>query len=193
MSWALVTTGSNREHIVTEKLKRSGLAVRFFRARKLIVQRGKVHRKLVPAFSRYLFVSVTSTHSLQPQWRTMIENGAYPVSCGGTPVEVSDITVDAQASRGVDDIFLDIEECGKFKAGDRVRVVGTQNLVFGSIGIYQYPLDGTKSCVLLPWFSGLIPTAVDDHDLALATEKSRSKRRSRNRRRGRDRSAVEVR
>lgn len=183
MSWALVTTAPNRERIVAEKLARLGLAVRHFRMPHTLIQRGKLRTKLVSVFPRYLFVGLYSTLSGHPQWRAMVENGAYYIRKGACdPVVVSDGLIAELASRGKDDIWGGIEITGKFKEGDKVRVRGMQNFLFGTIGLYQRPIELGKAFVLMPWFSGWVPTTIDERDLELAdgpNKRARSKRRAR--------------
>lgn len=177
MTWALVTTGTNRERIVAEKLTQKGLTVRFFRMRRPVLHKGRVREKLVPAFSRYLFTSVFSPGSPDPQWRTMIESGAYPVrGAGRFPAEVSDGAVSDLALRGRDDIFSEIENRGRFKEGDRLSVVG--GLFMGHDCVYDRATAPGHSLV----FINSLRVPVKDSDLTIrVVKKKRRHRRSKRR------------
>lgn len=190
MSWALVTTGPNRERIVAERLEKSGLTVRFFRMRRPILHKGKIREKLVPVYPRYLFTSITSKTSNVPQWRSIVENGAYFVrGSGGFPKEVSDALVAEQAARGIQDIFSDVEERSKFKVGDLVQLVG--GYFMGKVGVFDRVTAPGWCFASFDIFGRSMPLKVKESDLVLISVKKKRRRRSgRAERRARNRAAA---
>lgn len=181
MPFALVTTGSNREHIIADKLRRKGLSVRFFRVHRTLVRRGKLHSKLAPAYARYLFASIYSDSSPYPQWRTMIETEAFPVrGAEQSPVIISDELVEGLSKRGIDDIFSE-EITSRFKAGDKVEIVG--GIFMGKVGEFERPTGLGQAIVLLEAFGAKTRFPIKESDLTLYQPKRRNKRRRPNGRR----------
>jgi hypothetical protein len=104
------------------------------------------------------------------------------VKVDGQTVNVTHIVEELEAEgRGTNVLPREDATPSRFRCGDRVRVHGSDHLIFGRIGQFQHRLDNGRVSVLLPWFGGtLAPTVILESDLEPVTAESH---RSRNRRR----------
>jgi hypothetical protein len=191
--WSLTTTAPNCEARVSQVLTRLEFDHVVFKHERPVIRRGKISQRLFPAFPRYIFIQA------REQWNVV--RNVSSVLCfikdvgGGIvlPKGVVESLMSVADERGVLPMPV-IEVPEKFKPGDRVRVCNLQNLVFGSVGLYRSMIDPGMALVALPWFNGMVDTAVDVNDLEkvdeekeekrLLVERQRRRKRKRNRHRG---------
>src|SRR5262245_16152115 len=163
MTWQLITTAPNAELRVERVMSCLSFEHHLFKARRKVVSHGRVVERLFPYFPGYIFIKA------QHCWINVkaIIGVIDFVRIGGMVVNIAEQEIiRLLALSDVDKVLPLPEGSSRFKAGDKVRVVGMRSLVFGAIGLYQYPVGLDKAYVLLPWFNDqLTGTVVDECDL----------------------------
>jgi len=193
VTWSLALAAPNAEGSISVALSQRCIPHHIFRIKKKAVRRGRVVELLVPAFPRYVFVPYEQcgTIASDPEHggvtgiTGLVRFGAYEQG----PEQVTDAIVTELVSRCPDgnDVLPTPTDSNDptaidLKFGDRVRVMGDQNLVFGSIGVYRERVSPGKASILLPWFNGMVQTVVDEADLEKIPQKIERKRYRRGRR-----------
>lgn len=176
--WVLAMTASNFEQRVAAVLGALGIEHHLFCHRIRSVIRGRVVERLRPAFPRYIFVRIVA----DAMWRKVLEVNSVIgfVKSEEQPIVVPQGVIDDLIARQLNGA-LPNPLAAKFRLGDRVRIVGEYNLVFGNIGVYQYPIAPDRAVVLLPWFGGAsIRTEIDNRDMERVIELRRGRRSGRN-------------
>jgi len=181
MSWQLVTTAPNAEMRVSRMLDCLNFEHRIYRFRRKIALRGKVVDHLAPLFPRYIFIKALRCWDLVRSITGVVDF----VRWDGAIVDVASQEMTRLESMANSQHVLFVEpSVGKFKPGERIRIVGLNSLVFGMNGIYQHAVGADKAYVLLPWFNGqLTGTVVDEADVEKVESRVRKKRSRRRRNR----------
>ncbi len=193
MTWSLALSTPNAEDAVSAALTLRSIPHHIFRLRKKVAYRGRVVERLVPAFSRYVFVPYENcgTIASDPEHGGVIGVTGLVKFGDQWPEHISDAIVSELISRCPDrnDVLpspIDsTNDPTVFRFGDRVRVTGDNSLVFGSVGVYKENVAVGKAFVLLPWFNGMTQTLVNEVDLEKIGPRSENKSESRNNRRKR--------
>jgi hypothetical protein len=179
-TWQLLTTAPNAEMRIERMMRCLSFDNHLFKTRRRIFCHGKVEERLFPYFPGYIFVQAKNKTWFDVR---TISGVIDFVRFDGMVVDIAQKEIDRLLNMADAEKVIRLPDSSRFRMGDKVRVAGMHNLMFGAIGIYQYAIGLDKAFVLLPWFNGrMTGTAVHECDLEYVYN-NRTRKRHRNRRR----------
>jgi hypothetical protein len=170
-NWALALALPNCEEKVSIFFDRWSIIHSIFRYPIQSVQRGIMITRLKPAFPRYIFTFINRPDCFEIIRSSEKITGFVIDHNGGPATVLPSVMKDlfAMAPSGLMDGPPKTSPFN-FSFGEKVRVFAQNNLIFGQVGLYQYPTQDGKAYILVPWTSGYAGTEIDERDLVRVDE-----------------------
>jgi hypothetical protein len=177
-NWALGVTAPNAEGKVMRACKRFGIEHRIFWQRRSHAYRGRLINRVVPHFSRYVFLPFEQcfwAHEMKDYTHIigLVRFGeTVSVLPSGTVEKIEQICT-------IEDDKLILPETikpSRFKPGQRITIVGDHNLS-GCRGVYSHPIDLGRHVVDVDMMGRVVPLELDEYYLDERAFKSRRRAR----------------
>jgi len=163
-SWGLLITAPRAEPRVARALTARNLKYHLFKIREKGTRRGAVIELEKPAWPGYIFIEAIGDWV----WQLVLQIAGvlrYATRLDRSPVLIPDADIERYTRIAVDDV-LPYELVGRFRFGDKVRVIGQSSLACGHEGIYQCPARFGFSLVMMEWLGRMVPVEIADDDLS---------------------------
>ena len=181
-NWALALALPNCEEKVSNFFDRWSIIHCIFRYPIQSVQRGIMITRLKPAFPRYIFTLINRPDCFERIRSSEKIIGFVTDHNGGPAIVLPSVMKDlfVMAPSGLMDGPPQTSPFN-FSFGEKVKVFAQNNLIFGQVGLYQYPTQDGKAYILVPWAIGYAGAEIDERDLVRADENSVTSRSPRRR------------
>lgn len=159
--WALAITAPNCEMKTSARLGAIGVQHHLFKCRDQVIRRGRQVLRIIPAWSRYIFVNV-----MDGAWHQIerVKGVMGFVKFGNEYALISEQIVKHWKSQADEnDCLREFDNLlgTRFRFGDKITINDT-SVAYGMEGIYQYLLRPGRACVLIPWLGQMVPAEVDE-------------------------------